>query len=161
MFISERIFEELEVVEPNMFDDYNSHDVWSDTYWDIKMKLAEKEISDEKENYDNEDEWLDRIDEEVNSVIRAVRFKGEGLLALALNNYYGGHEAMIDGIRSCIDNYSEDGYIYYVTGIGYDTISADLLNGNSDGKAKYKFIAEINKDNDDKNRVKQYERMAK
>lgn len=160
MFIDERIFRELEVVDESSFDDYRSNERISDEYSDILYQLAEKEISDMRDEYENEDDWSEAIYDEVNNIIRVVRFDGDGLLALALHNYYGGHKEMIKGIRSCLDNYSYDGYIYYVTGIGYDTISADLLNEGIEGNAKYKFIAEINKDNEDKARVEQYKRMA-
>lgn len=161
MFIDERIFEELQVVEHKDFDDYRTDDDWSDNYMEILYELAEKEIGDTRDEYADENEWQDRVSDEASDIIRVVRFNRYGLLALALHNYYGGHEEMINSIRSCVENPLEDNYIYYVTGIGYDTISADLLHGNSDGKARYKFIADINKDNEDKDLIERYEIIAK
>ena len=160
MFIDERIFRELEVVEHRSFEDYRSDEDWSDSFMEILYELAEKEIIDEKDDYEDECDWQDRVSDEASDIIRVVRFDGDGLLALALYNYYGGHENMINSIRSCVDNYIRDGYVYYVTGVGYDTINADLLNGNMDGRAKYEFIAEINKDNEDKDRVEHYKKMS-
>lgn len=64
------------------------------------------------------------------------------LLWRALVLYYGNYDKATHSIRSAVTD--EEG-IYFATGGGYDIISADLLNGQADGKAKQDFLEFINK----------------
>lgn len=37
----------------------------------------------------------------------------------------------------------QDGWLYYVTGIGYDTVDRDLLGGDGSGEAKKRFLNSV------------------
>lgn len=161
MLITEAIFREIQVVEEWMFEDYDSEMGFSDEYIDILMQLAQKELEVSRDDYDSEEDFEEAVQEEAYNIIRVCRFDAESLLAIALRHYYGSYTTMINSIRSAVDNYHVDGYIYYVTGIGYDTVSADLLNGSADGKAKYEFLAKINEIEPDENMINYYKYMAK
>ena len=161
MFVDERIFREVEIVKESMFHDYNSFDDYSGNYYELLNELARKQLEIDGESYDTEEEYKDAVSQASADIIRICRFDAEGVLYSALHDYYGGYDNMIKSIRCAVDKFDEDGYIYYVTGTGYDTISADLLNGSADGKERYKFIAAINHDNGDKEQIERYKNMAK
>ena len=146
MIINESIFEEIQVVDPQSFGDYRSEEQWSDEYSDILTELGERELvtNCDREDYSEED-WYDMVFDEASNIIRVLRINQDGLLFQALMKWYGGrHENVIYNVRSAYDNYSEDGYLYYVTGIGYDTISHDLLGGTTAGDATKQFLEYIN-----------------
>lgn len=146
MIINESIFEEIQVVDPQSFGDYRSEEQWSDEYSDILTELGERELvaSCDKADY-SEDDWQDMVFDEASNIIRVLRINQDGLLFQALMEWYGGtRENVLSNIRSAYDNYIEDGYLYYVTGIGYDTISNDLLGGTTDGDATKQFLEYIN-----------------
>jgi hypothetical protein len=74
----------------------------------------------------------------------------DGLLYNALIRWYNRNEThnlngyslkVLENVRSAV---IEDGYLYYVTGCGYDTIDSDLLGGSADGATRYKFLEWIN-----------------
>ena len=86
------------------------------------------------------DEQRDEVDEDEIYVVN--RFKRESLLYWALRLWYGSHAAVMKHVRSAYDDEWE--YIYFVTGIGYDTIGSDLLGGEPDGTMAGKFLDFIN-----------------
>lgn len=146
MIINESIFEEIQVVEPQSFGDYNSEEQWSEEYSEILTELGERELvaSCDRADYSEED-WQDMVFDEASYIIRVLRINQDGLLFQALTKWYRGlHENLLSNVRSAYDNYSEDGYLYYVTGIGYDTISTDLLGGKTDGDTTRQFLEYIN-----------------
>ena len=146
MIINDSIFEEIQVVDPQSFGDYRSEEQWSDEYSDILTELGERELiaSCDRADYSEED-WYDMVFDEASNIIRVLRINQDGLLYQALMKWYGGRrENLLSNVRSAYDNYSEDGYLYYVTGIGYDTISNDLLGGTNDGDTTRQFLEYIN-----------------
>lgn len=146
MIINESIFEEIQVVDPQSFGDYRSEEQWSDEYSDILTELGERELvaSCDRADYSEED-WQDMVFDETSRIIRVLRINQDGLLFQALTKWYRGlRENLLSNVRSAYDNYNEDGYLYYVTGIGYDTISMDLLGGKTDGDATKQFLEYIN-----------------
>ena len=146
MIINESILEEIQVVDPQSFGDYRSEEHWSEEYSEILTELGERELvaSCDRADYSEED-WYDMVFDEASNIIRVLRINQDGLLFQALMKWYGGrHEKVLSNVRSAYDNYSEDGYLYYVTGIGYDTISNDLLGGTTDGDATKQFLKYIN-----------------
>lgn len=92
----------------------------------------------------------DEVDEA--DILFVKRFDRDGLLAEGLREWYGGEGKMLEGIRSAYCPDTSDGrlagddrrYVYYVSGMGYDTISADLLGGKADGVARRQFLAMLN-----------------
>ncbi|NMN02767.1 hypothetical protein [Bifidobacterium panos] len=86
------------------------------------------------------DEQRDEVDED--EILVVCRFDRYGLLADALRLWYGSFGVILEHVRSAYDG--GDGYIYYVTGIGYDTIGSDLLGGEADGTMAGKFLDFIN-----------------
>lgn len=146
MIINGLIFEEIQVVDPQSFGDYRSEEHWSEEYSEILTELGERELvaSCDKADY-SEDDWQDMVFDEASNIIRVLRINQDGLLFQALMKWYGGRrENLLSNVRSAYDNYSEDGYLYYVTGIGYDTISNDLLGGTTDRDTAREFLQYIN-----------------
>lgn len=146
MIINESIFEEIQVVDPQSFGDYRSEEHWSEEYSEILTELGERELvaSCDRADY-SEDDWQDMVFDEASNIIRVLRINQDGLLFQALTKWYGGRrENLLSNVRSAYDNYSEDGYLYYVTGIGYDTISNDLLGGKTDGDTTRQSLEYIN-----------------
>ena len=142
--ITSTIFNEIEQLDING-ENFES-------YYHIMYELAENELDlspDEKENMsDNELENL--INSEINEIVSINRISKDGLLYQALLKWHNRNEdhnlngyslKVLENVRSVV---LDDDYLYYVTGCGYDTISADLLGGTADGQAKYDFLKWIN-----------------
>lgn len=71
--------------------------------------------------------------------IKICRLPVDSMLYEALQHWYQDRpEVHIRG------GYIYKGYLYYGTGIGYDTISSDLLGCDCDGIAKEQFISFLN-----------------
>lgn len=75
--------------------------------------------------------------------IKVCRLPVDSLLYEALQLWYQDKpEAHVRG------GYIYKGYLYYGTGIGYDTISSDLLGYECDGIAREQFISFLNEPDD-------------
>jgi len=73
--------------------------------------------------------------------ISIKRFYRDSLLAYGLAAWYGSFDEMENSIDGLVEY---DDYYYYNTGVGYDTISSDLLGGHAGGVAKQEFIDFLN-----------------
>lgn len=88
---------------------------------------------------------MDECDRLSYDILKVKEFSRDSLLCDALQDWYGSYNKMLEGIRSATV-YSPDysvyapESVYFVTGIGYDTISDDLLGCQSDGEAKRAFL---------------------
>ena len=100
--------------------------------YDIYPELVDREAESlATDDYDESD-----VD------IQVVEFiPYNSLIWLGLLKWYGDRETALKHIRSAVD--TEDG-VYYVTGVGYDTISSDLLDRPADGRGKEEFIKMLN-----------------
>lgn len=77
-----------------------------------------------------DDEAVERVEDEENSLICVGRFRYDGL---------------VKHVRSCwLSRGGDDWYFYFVTGCGYDVISGDLLGCDADGVARRKFVDFLN-----------------
>lgn len=140
--ITSAIFNEIQRVDLSCPE--NREDIYH-----IFYELAEKELDANKENYENESQYEEAIDEEMSDIATVNRISQDGILYQALikwhnrndENSYPLNLKVLENVRSAV---LDGGYLYYVTGYGYDTISSDLLGGNADGKAKEEFLKWIN-----------------
>ena len=148
MKFNDNIFEEMQVfdgtdsfMENNVIED----EIDEEANFDILNMLAVEEIGDEINGL-TDDELEDRKVDEYEGIIRVLKFSQDSLLFDGLIEWYGSRDNMLKNIRSCIA--IENGWhydYYFVTGVGYDTISSDLLDGKADGLAKKEFIEMLNK----------------
>lgn len=144
--ITSAIFNEIEELD---FTSTEAMEHSYDNYYGVLYQLAEKELNTNKEDYENESEYEEAVDEEINNMISINRISQDGILYQALikwhnrndENSYPLHLKTLENVRSAV---LDGGYLYYVTGCGYDTISSDLLGGYADGKAKKEFLNWIN-----------------
>ena len=126
--ITEAIFNEIQEVE-NTWEGYENNSY-------ALTQLAYKEM--DQEYIENDDAVFETLD----SIIFIGSINKDSLLYSALVKWYK-HKG--DNIEEEIRSYVEDNEnIYYVTGSGYDTISADLLGGSADGMARKEFMQWIN-----------------
>ena len=102
--------------------------------YDIYPELVDREAENlATDDYDESD-----VDIEV---VEFIPYNS--LIWLGLLKWYGDRETALKHIRSAVD--TEDG-VYYVTGVGYDTISSDLLDRPADGRGKEEFVKMLNED---------------
>ena len=107
--------------------------------YDIYPELVDREAENlATDDYDESD-----VDIEV---VEFIPYNS--LIWLGLLKWYGDRETALKHIRSAVD--TEDG-VYYVTGVGYDTISSDLLDRPADGRGKEEFIKMLNEDKQEAN----------
>lgn len=146
--INEDIFNELDVVEyPENYESLNNVGLTFDEYSDIRRRMATKAFEESRDDYFDEDyepsdyEIDDVICDIENDMIQVVRFYRFSTLAWGLAAWYGSFEEMENKVRNLVEY---DDYYYYETGIGYDTISSDLLGRKADGVAKSEFIDFLN-----------------
>lgn len=119
------------------------HNEFDDELDDLENLLRESNLKDcPREDDESEEAYEDRIDEECDFTFCFMRVDKESTLWYALNAWFKSrNEKMEDVIRGYVE---DDNYFYYMTGIGYDTISSDLLGGEADGKLKHEFLEFIN-----------------
>ena len=127
MKFNDYIFNEIQDVDLNS----EENEIFMDT---IYPELVDREAEDlDDDDYDESD-----VD------IQVVEFiPYNSLIWLGLLKWYGDRETALKHIRSAVD--TEDG-VYYVTGVGYDTISSDLLDRPADGRGKEEFVKMLNED---------------
>lgn len=128
------IFGEIEDVT-ELFNDWEELERNPELH-NIYRELCLKEVDGEEMTEEEREEAAFEVE-----LMTVKRFSFDGVLYQALLAYYGNYKEMMKGIRSAV---SHDNYIYYVTGVGYDTISCDLLNGKADGTARKKFADSVN-----------------
>lgn len=127
MKFNDYIFNEIQDVDLNS----EENEIFMDT---IYPELVDREAEDlDDDDYDESD-----VDIEV---VEFIPYNS--LIWLGLLKWYGDRETALKHIRSAVD--TEDG-VYYVTGVGYDTISSDLLDRPADGRGKEEFIKMLNED---------------
>lgn len=138
--ITEAIFNEIQEVENN-WESYenNSYALTQLAYKEMDYltlrQLVRLETPSERANDDAVFETLENI-------IFIGSISKNSLLYSALVKWY---EYKKKDMKEEIRSYVEDNdNIYYVTGCGYDTISADLLGGSADGVARKEFLQWIN-----------------
>lgn len=94
-----------------------------------------------KQYWDLDEDCRQEVDQD--QFIKVCRLSVDSLLYEALQLWYQDKpEAHVRG------GYVYKGYLYYGTGIGYDTVSSDLLDCDCDGIAKEVFISFLNEDED-------------
>ena len=135
MKFNDYIFNEIQDVDLNS----EENEIFMDT---IYPELVDREAEDlDDDDYDESD-----VD------IQVVEFiPYNSLIWLGLLKWYGDRETALKHIRSAVD--TEDG-VYYVTGVGYDTISSDLLDRPADGRGKEEFVKMLNEDKQEENHDK-------
>lgn len=127
MIIDERIFNEVESVDLSDYSFYEEN-------FNLLYELASKEAYSDSE---------EAIEEALSNIISVYRIHLDSLLYKALLDWYGGFANLEDRVRSCV---LDGDYIYFITGCGYDIISADLLGGSADGEAKKEFLKFLNEE---------------
>lgn len=140
--ITSAIFNEIEDVHQTSSDSFEK-------YYDVLYQLAKNEIDTNKEYYDSESDYHEAICEEIGNLNTVNRISQDGILYQALIKWHNRNDVnsyplnlkVLENVRSAV---LYDGYLYYVTGYGYDAISSDLLGGNADGEAKKEFLKWIN-----------------
>lgn len=94
-----------------------------------------------------DDEAVERVEDEENSLICVGRFRFDSLLAEGLAEWFkcDRYDGLVKHVRSCwLSCGGDDWYFYFVTGCGYDVISSDLLGCDADGVARRKFVDFLN-----------------
>ena len=143
MKFNDYIFNEIQDIELNPTA---NESFMYDIYPELVDREAESLATDDYDESDvDEAEDLDDDDYDESDVdIEVVEFiPYNSLIWLGLLKWYGDRETALKHIRSAVD--TEDG-IYYVTGVGYDTISSDLLDRPADGRGKEEFVKMLNED---------------
>ena len=141
MKITDALYNEIQSFDPYSF----LTDVANNTYlYDERLTIVDEVNSKDQFGksfkYLNEDE-LDELNHD--NVIRINAIEVDTMLFEGLRCWFGGFLNVEDGVRA--GHYS-DGVLYYGTGIGYDTISSDLLGCYCDGIVKNVFISFCNED---------------
>lgn len=127
MKFNDYIFNEIQDVDLNS----EENEIFMDT---IYPELVDREA----ENLDDDD--YDESDVDI-QVVEFIPYNS--LIWLGLVKWYGNRETALKHIRSAVD--TEYG-VYYVTGVGYDTISSDLLDRPANGQGKEEFVQMLNED---------------
>lgn len=126
--ITEAIFNEIQEVE-NSWEGYENNSY-------VLTQVAYKEMYEEDKEND------DAVFETLENIIFIGSINKDSLLYNALVKWYEYKgKKMSEEVRSYVEDNEN---IYYVTGCGYDNISADLLGGSADGMAKKEFMKWIN-----------------
>lgn len=142
MRIDERIYNEMEVWDARDFlGDYDS-DEFDDRY-EILRNINLQDQYGVKDFDDLTDEEMDNF--LMDSVLLVKEIDFNSLLYVGLYDWYGSFDRVVEGVRS---GTVYDGKLYFGTGIGYDTIGADLLGCNCDGVAREEFINFCNESRD-------------
>ena len=85
------------------------------------------------------DKYRDQIDEEIDSMIFVNRYPEDSVLASAMREYADTLDDVDDIAQISRSGYSYEGYVYFVSGCGYDIKSQDLLRCDVD-----KFLDIVN-----------------
>lgn len=147
----------------------NGRDTYTDDeYYGILTQLAHEIVKDDIENYASKDDFdfraLDKkpedwvaipfenllevdtngaleqaIAREMSNIISIWGLPTNSFLYQALITYFDGHDNLLKHMRTPVED-DYDNMIWFVSGYGYDIISADLLGGSADGIAKKEFI---------------------
>lgn len=121
----------------------------SDEMWEVRY-LAGKKIAlgNGPECYGFEDWDEDTLHEtactEGADIIGFYRIKQHGALHVLLQRFLTRQGKEIE--ETVRDVVFEDGWMYFVTGCGYDVLDRDLLGGNGDGLTRAafdKYVAEV------------------
>ncbi|PLS29945.1 hypothetical protein Uis1B_2213 [Bifidobacterium margollesii] len=125
----------------------SDHALEYDHRWDVYRRLQIREAG-----YDPDgpltDEQADEAD--LTDIYVINRIDADGLLYDALGEWYGSRRDIVNHVRSAV--IATDPmtpcrrWLYWPTGIGYDTISADLLDRPADGNARRQLIDLLNND---------------
>lgn len=143
MKFDDRIFNEMDVVTDIENWVLDSNGQTNEANDSILFELAQNEV--DATDYDNKYDYDDAVADEYSSIIRVCSFKAESLLYAGLVKWYGSEKNMLKHVRNIYKNSENRVTMYYfVTGIGYDTVSQDLLGCAGDGKAKIDFIDMLN-----------------
>lgn len=95
-----------------------------------------------KADRDNDD-YDDLMDEYFDTeIINVQMIPHNSLLMSLLCTYFHNVDGILEHARSSVETSNHD--ILFVTGMGYDIISSDLLGGQPDGQAQQKFLAWCN-----------------
>lgn len=140
MRIGEAIFNEIQVSG-------HDFDLDSEDMCDVLWSLAATECGYDPDELD--DERMDEVEECESGIIRVCRIDWDSLLMDALCEWYNTNDRskVAEHVRSAVNADDMDDntrYMYWVTGLGYDTISADLLGGDASGDAAKAFIKFLN-----------------
>lgn len=130
-------FNASEIAEHDTFDGIDSYEL----LYNLATLEAGYSLDD-----DLDEEADKRVHDEESGIITVGRFRFDSLLAEGLAEWFGCKQYELAGyVRSCWLSCDGDyWYFYFVTGCGYDVISADLLGGRGDGVAKHKFVDFLN-----------------
>lgn len=112
---------------------------------DLIWRAAEIEYADcleEDPEFDEGADEIERIDEWATDFRRggsatlwAIPLDSK-LYDLLVEWYDGDEDKLAGSVRS---HFTDDAYMFFATGMGYDVMSADLLGGTSDGVAHREF----------------------
>ena len=107
---------------------------------EICYEIAKKEVLAEGEYSEDDPEFEDVVLEE-SDYIGVYRIRTSSALYNLLCEWYEQQGRDItQEVRGYYEDYYGD-YMYYVTGCGYDILSADLLGGSANGEARREFDA--------------------
>ena len=110
----------------------------NESAYEICDEIARKYLIEE-EGWDEDADGFDDAVAEEADYIGLYRIRIGGALYSLLRQWYEQQgKDMTKEVRGYYEDYYGD-YMYYVTGCGYDTISADLLGGSADGQARREF----------------------
>lgn len=98
---------------------------------------AKAELGDDDDDYDEDDEYT------YDDILRVCYFDEDSLLCAWLCLWYDcTTRELASHLRQGVWDMDTERF-YYVTGVGYDTKSSDLLGGQADGVASKAFISFI------------------
>lgn len=154
MLLGDEIFDEIQSVDTDGLADGNEG-VYDALEERAALDLMEERYDPEEhggiafddlreEDPDTYFDLLDKARDEADTdFISVKRVSTGGVLFKALRRYlYGSYDSVIKHVRNAVE---DDGWMYYVTGCGYDTTAYDLLNGR-DGDVRGRFLKAVNDD---------------
>lgn len=137
----DRVFTEIDYFEPSEEYRYiaqngvTPHFLDEEDFYRVMNLLHERGRNDAEELGDDDDE-----DEYDDDILRVCYFDEDSLLCAWLCLWYDcTPRDLASHLRQGVWDMDTERF-YYVTGVGYDTTSSDLLGGEADGVASKAFI---------------------
>jgi len=139
MRITDKLFNEIETLTIG--------DLFNQEEFELVDDLAYEELDEDTiEEIKSDEDLQEVIDENVASIIHIHKVNRNGLLYQALIEWFeGSPHNILSHIRSGL--YGDDGNLYFVSGVGYDIVDTDLLNGSGSGATKQQFLEFLNQSN--------------
>lgn len=114
-------------------NDLRDREECDELFFEAAKKIVEDNLEDDPDYYNDPD---DAVYEEASDIIHLWAIPFYSTLYDLLVDFLGGEDAVLENARN---SFTDNDYLYFVSGTGYDIMSADLLGGKADGIASREF----------------------